>query len=281
MSVMMSRKCTSAYQPGLGGPLRVRLQGALQGVHDAPAFPRLGTSRTAGGPRVASRKLGCKEAARRVAGTPEHAGHDRNTTEGPGRAGSRNTRETSTGTSEPEHHRIRRLTLGGACVDDANVHEDPCVGLGTVAVGGPGAVTALAYDARRRYPRPPPRATARPRSATTTTTLWVRASPARPPVLRGVRAGILAQISARTELLLGQSRPVLANVPRNARVRVESTRLRPRLGRGRRGDAAEPPVLPGTHEDTGANFAAKDDDRGGALGPWAVSKRPIDMAVLS
>ena len=171
MSVMMSRKCTSAYQPGLGGPLRVRLQGALQGVHDAPAFPRLGASRTAGGPRVASRKLGCKEAARRVAGTPEHAGHDRNTTEGPGRAGSRNTRETSTGTSEPEHHRIRRLTLGGACVDDANVHEDPCVGLGTVAVGGPGAVTALAYDARRRYPRPPPRATARPRSATTTTTL--------------------------------------------------------------------------------------------------------------
>ena len=112
MSVMMSRKCTSAYQPGLGGPLRVRLQGALQGVHDAPAFPRLGTSRTAGGPRVASRKLGCKEAARRVAGTPEHAGHDRNTTEGPGRAGSRNTRETSTGTSEPEHQRIRRLTLG-------------------------------------------------------------------------------------------------------------------------------------------------------------------------
>ena len=77
MSVMMSRKCTSAYQPGLGGPLRVRLQGALQGVHDAPAFPRLGASRTAGGPRVARRKLGCKEAARRVAGTPEHAGHDR------------------------------------------------------------------------------------------------------------------------------------------------------------------------------------------------------------
>ena len=59
MSVMMSRKCTSAYQPGLGGPLRVRLQGALQGVHDAPAFPRLGASRTAGGPRVARRKLGC------------------------------------------------------------------------------------------------------------------------------------------------------------------------------------------------------------------------------
>jgi hypothetical protein len=164
-------------------------------------------------------------------------------------------------------------------VDDANVHEDPCVGLGTVAVGGPGAVTALAYDAGRRYPRPPPRATARPRSATTTTTLSIRASPARPPVLRGVN--IFAQISARMELLLGQSRPVLAEVPRNARVRVESTRLRPRLDRGRRGDAAEPPVLPGTHEDTGANFAAKDDDRGGALGPWAVSKRPIDMAVLS
>ena len=34
--------------------------------------------------------------------------------------------------------------------DDVNVHEDPRVGLGTAVVGGPGAVTALSYDAERR-----------------------------------------------------------------------------------------------------------------------------------
>ena len=65
-------------------------------------------------------KLRSKEVACRVAGTPEHAGTRRTTTggrepehatEAPGRAGSRNIREASTGTSQPEHRRDLGLTL--------------------------------------------------------------------------------------------------------------------------------------------------------------------------